>query len=235
MLSGPPPTLPTGLVFACFMLCITLGGQLFEISVQTKVLTEHVAVSPAPRGAYPQCGLPNAPLLRVGYCLSSVWRTFTPLFGACVGAQVLVCLAACVAMTACSVFPERFDVVFGSFLLLELSVGSSYAAYATLRARVIPEVPCATDCVSIARHSHIAQYLLLPNCVAQGQRATVTNLFRVPLNICVVAGTKLTDKYSPAYCFPVVAAWFGVATVCQVRCTCGSFAASLKCLSQACV
>lgn len=27
------------------MLCITLGGQLFEISVQTKMLTEHVAVS----------------------------------------------------------------------------------------------------------------------------------------------------------------------------------------------
>jgi hypothetical protein len=54
-------------------------------------------------------------------------------------AQVLVCLAACVAMSACAVFPERFDVVFGSFLLLELSVGVSYAAYATLRARVIPE------------------------------------------------------------------------------------------------
>lgn len=45
MSPGPPPTLPTGLVFSCFMLCITLGGQLFEISVKMKMLTEHVAVS----------------------------------------------------------------------------------------------------------------------------------------------------------------------------------------------
>jgi hypothetical protein len=29
------------------MLCITLGGLLFEISVQTKMLTENVAVSTA--------------------------------------------------------------------------------------------------------------------------------------------------------------------------------------------
>lgn len=131
-------------------------------------------------------------------------------------------------MTACSVFPESFDVVFGSFLLLELSVGSSYAAYATLRARVIPEVPFVQKIsfVNMARPSHIAQYLLLPICVLQGQRATVTNLFRVPLNICVVAGTKLTDKYSPAFCFPVVAGWFGIATLCQVctRTCLGSFA-----------
>lgn len=69
----------------------------------------------------------------------------------CVRLQVLVCLAACVAMTACAFFPDRFDVVFGAFLLLEVSVGSSYAAYATLRARVIPEVPCATDFGNIAR------------------------------------------------------------------------------------
>jgi hypothetical protein len=46
-LLGPPPALPTGLVFSCFMLCITLGGLLFEISVQTKMLTENVAVSTA--------------------------------------------------------------------------------------------------------------------------------------------------------------------------------------------
>lgn len=64
-----------------------------------------------------------------------------PVRWVCLLLQVLVCLAASVAMTACAVFPERFDVVFASFLLLEISVGSSYAAYATLRARVIPEVP----------------------------------------------------------------------------------------------
>ena len=143
-LVGPPPDMPTGLVFACFMLCITLGGLLFELSLAAKLAVRQVAV--------------------------------------------VVCAAGTLSMVACSAFPTHFGVVFPSFLLLELSCGASYATYATLRAHIIPE----------------------------GQRATVTNLLRVPLNLCVVIGTKLTDWYSPATVFPVCATWFGVAMLCQV-------------------
>ena len=151
-LVGPPPSLPTGLVFSCFMLCITMGGFIFDALSDNGVSIEAITA--------------------------------------------LCCAAATVAMAGCSVAPDTFRVVFACFLLLEVSVGASYAAYATLRARLIPE----------------------------DQRATVTNLFRVPLNMCVVLGTKLTDSYSPRLCFPVVTVWFIIATGCQLALMKANFA-----------
>jgi hypothetical protein len=149
--AGPPPALPVGLVFTCFMLCGTIGAALGHVAYE--VVAERSA------GA----------------------RTAEWIAAGC-------CLAFAISMGCCSLYPEDFHVVFGSFLLLEAAVGASYAAYFTLRARLIPEE----------------------------LRATVTNLFRVPLNICVVVGTMLTDRYSPTVVFPILTVWLVLATVAQV-------------------
>lgn len=116
--------LPLGLVMACFMMCLSMGGSLSSL------------------------------LLRVSSPFSVL--------------KALTVVAAC-CMLVPVVMPENFTGVFLSFLALEVCVGTFNPLSSILRGEVIP--------------SHVS--------------STVANFFRVPLNIFVVIGTKLSDASQP--------------------------------------
>jgi len=132
--------LPTGLVFSCFMCCITIGGLLFEKAKDVSV--EKLAIG---------------------------------VFG----------LAA--LSVAIPVFSRSFMVVFVAFLGVELAVGMFFPCGGTLRSRYIPDE-------------------------LQG---SAMNLCRLPLNILVVVGTKLTDLVEMPTVFAVCASWFSLGLLCQ--------------------
>jgi len=78
-------------------------------------------------------------------------------------------------------------VVFVAFLGVELAVGMFFPCGGTLRSRYIPDE-------------------------LQG---AAMNLCRLPLNILVVIGTKLTDLVAMPTVFAVCASWFSLGLVCQ--------------------
>jgi len=132
--------LPTGLVFSCFMCCITIGGLLFERAKDVAV--ENLAIG------------------------------------------VFFLAAVSVAIP---VFARDFMVVFIAFLGVELAVGMFFPCGGTLRSRYIPDE-------------------------LQG---AAMNLCRLPLNILVVVGTKLTDLVDMPTVFAVCASWFTLGLLCQ--------------------
>lgn len=81
------------------------------------------------------------------------------------GLCVFVYIVAAVAMLV-PVFMFEFWWVFSSFLVLEAMVGMFNSCGATLRSRYYPE----------------------------GLQSSIMSVFRLPLNLLVVVGTKLTDK-----------------------------------------
>ena len=81
------------------------------------------------------------------------------------GLCVFVYVVAAVAMLI-PVFMFEFWWVFSSFLVLEAMVGMFNSCGATLRSRYYPE----------------------------GLQSSIMSVFRLPLNLLVVVGTKLTDK-----------------------------------------
>ena len=86
-----------------------------------------------------------------------------------------------------------FEPVLASFIVVELGVGLSLPAAGTLRSKYIPEE----------------------------MSGTVMNIFRLPLNVCVVMGTYLSENMSGGGVFFVVSGWFFVAFVCQLSmCVC---------------
>jgi hypothetical protein len=82
---------------------------------------------------------------------------------------------------------DQFYMILGSFLLVEACVGIFFAASGTLRSMIVPE----------------------------SSMAAVSNVFRVPLNILVVIGTKLDSYYAPSTVFSFVFVWFLVAGILQ--------------------
>jgi predicted MFS family arabinose efflux permease len=132
--------LPTGLVFSCFMCCITIGGLLFERA--KNVAVEKLAIA------------------------------------------VFALAALSVAIPVAS---RDFMVVFIAFLGVELAVGMFFPCGGTLRSRYIPDE-------------------------LQG---SAMNLCRLPLNILVVVGTKLTDLVAMPTVFAVCASWFTLGLLCQ--------------------
>lgn len=134
--------LPTGLVFSCFMCCITIGGLLFERATSRAVAVEKLAIG---------------------------------VFG----------LAA--LSVAIPVQSRNFMVVFVAFLGVETAVGMFFPCGGTLRSRYIPDE-------------------------LQG---AAMNLCRLPLNILVVVGTKLTDLVAMPTVFAVCASWFTLGLICQ--------------------
>jgi len=128
--------LPTGLVFSCFMLSMTLGGILFSLLLPI-----------FPRGAE--------------------------------GLTIFVYLTAAAAM-AVPIFKFEFWWVFISFLVLEAMVGMFNSCGAILRSQYYPEE----------------------------LQSSIMSVFRLPLNLLVVLGTKLTDeantKSTLKYVFGVV-------------------------------
>jgi len=113
--------IPTGLIFSCFMLSMTLGGTLSGILLDAM-----------PMGAG-------------GVCL-------------------LVYLLGAVSMTV-PILTYEFWPVFISFLVLEFSLGIFNAGGGTLRSKYYPDA----------------------------LQSSIMNVFRIPLNMLVVLGTKLTS------------------------------------------
>lgn len=50
-----------------------------------------------------------------------------------------------------------------------------------------------------------------------GLQSSVMNIFRLPLNVLVVVGTRITDVAAPETVFVVIAAWFLTSAVLQLR------------------
>lgn len=139
---GGRENLPTGLVFSCFMMCISLGGSISGLL--NRFNAESVAVG--------------------------------------------ILLVAAVAMFVPVVVPSSFWFVFAAFLVFEVCVGMWFSASGTMRSRYFPN----------------------------GVMSTVMNIFRVPLNILVVTGTKMTDNYSTPTVFFVCALWHLLAMGLQI-------------------
>ena len=74
-----------------------------------------------------------------------------------------------------------------SSLVLEVTVGTFYAVSSSLRSKYLPG----------------------------DLQASIMNIFRLPLNMFVVLGTKMTDWYEPRIVFFTVSAWFLMAAALQ--------------------
>jgi hypothetical protein len=132
LLSLSSDPLPTGLVFSCFMTCITIGGLIFDRAKDIAVETIAIAVFVLAAGSI-----------------------------------------------AIPVFSTDFTVVFCAFLAVETAVGMFFPCGGVLRSKYIPDE-------------------------LQG---VAMNLARLPLNILVVVGTKLSDLVSPPTVFAVCLSW----------------------------
>jgi len=140
--------LPTGLVFSCFMLSMTIGGMLFPIFLRY-----------SPRGAEGLC-------------------------------EFVYFVAAASMLVPMLTFD--FSWVFCSFLVLEAMVGMFNSCGAMLRSRHYPEA----------------------------QQSSIMSVFRLPLNLLVVVGTKLTpaddsDVSSYQFVFGVCVAMHLIAMILQ--------------------
>jgi len=77
------------------------------------------------------------------------------------------------------VFSSSLFPVLCSFIVFETCVGTFFPCLGLLRSKVIPD----------------------------SQQGGVMNIFRVPLNILVVVGTKLTDVYPTHFVFSIIICW----------------------------
>lgn len=137
----PEGNLPTGIVFSCFMICITIGGILFKWMLN---------ITTVERGS------------------------------------ILVFLAAAVAMLV-PIYTNNYMYVLAAFLVIEVVVGMFYACAATMRSEYIPDA----------------------------LQSSIMNIFRLPLNILVVVGTKMSDSANPNLVFATCAIWFAGASFLQ--------------------
>ena len=102
---------------------------------------------------------------------------------------VLVCAVAAVAMIVPALGLD-FAPTFVAFLVMEACVGAFYPAMGIMRAKYVP--------------THL--------------QSTIMTIFRLPLNLLVIAGTKLDTapfNLSTEGVFAVVALWFALAAVLQ--------------------
>jgi len=132
-----------GLIFSCFMLCMSIGGTAFQI-LQSVAPVERFSV---------------------------------------------VVLAVAAGSMLVPVLSHNLGVVMFAFFVMEGCVGVFGACVSTMRSQVVPE----------------------------SQSASVMNLFRVPLNILVVIGTKLDTYASSSTVFFVCFVWLALAAVMQSR------------------
>lgn len=103
-------------------------------------------------------------------------------------ASTLVFLTAAVSMLL-PVFTHDFPTILGAFLVLETCVGAFYSCSGLMRSRYLP-----------------------------GElQSSVMNIFRLPLNVLVVVGTRITDLAEPQTVFMVIASWFFVSSLLQLR------------------
>lgn len=103
-------------------------------------------------------------------------------------ASAAVFLTAAAAM-ALPAFTRDFPTVLVAFLVLETCVGAFYSCSGLMRSRYLPG----------------------------GLQSSVMNIFRLPLNILVVIGTRMTDLAQPETVFVVIASWFLISALLQLR------------------
>lgn len=137
-------SLPTGLVFSSFMVCMSLGGLLFSPALLLSIA--------------------SAESIAVGVFLVGAVSLSVPVFSS-------------------SLYP-----ILLSFIVFETCVGIFFPCAGLLRSKVIPDA-------------------------IQG---SVMNIFRIPLNIFVVVGTKLTDIYSTQTVFSIILVWLLIGAALQV-------------------
>jgi len=122
--------------------------------------------------------------------LQSAAARFSPTHSTETAAAVTYFIAAVSMATpaVCMALSKNvFGIVLGSFLLCELCVGLFMPAAGTLRSKYVPDA-------------------------LQG---SILNIFRLPLNAFVVAGTYATDVMDPPKVFALVGMWFFCAGVLQ--------------------
>eukprot|EP00964_Phaeocystis_antarctica_P148566 scaffold115463_cov41-Phaeocystis_antarctica.AAC.1 len=121
-------------------------------------------------------------------------------------AMLVVC-----SCTDCDCGRFAFLVQFGACLGFEVCVGAFQ--------------PTPTPTPTPSLHPHQVCVGAFQPCIAthrskyvpDAQQSTVNNLFRLPLNILVAAGTMLSDHLPPHRIFAVCAAAHALATICQLR------------------
>ncbi|CAM9149613.1 unnamed protein product [Ectocarpus sp. 8 AP-2014] len=103
-------------------------------------------------------------------------------------ASAFVFFVAAASMTLPAVTRD-FQTVLGAFLVLETCVGAFYSCSGLMRSRYLPG----------------------------GLQSSVMNIFRLPLNVLVVVGTRVTEMAEPGTVFLVIASWFLTSAVLQLR------------------
>lgn len=88
-------------------------------------------------------------------------------------------------------FGNCFTPVLVAFVMVEFSIGLFSPAAGILRSKYVPD--------------HL--------------QGAILNIFRLPLNLLVVTGTKLTDLYEPSTVYTVVCCWYLLATGLQFTMT----------------
>lgn len=105
-------------------------------------------------------------------------------------AAVVVFFTAAVSM-ALPVATADFPTILTAFLVLETCVGAFYSCSGLMRSRYIPG----------------------------GLQSSVMNIFRLPLNVLVVVGTRITDLARSETVFTVISTWFLASALLQLRLT----------------
>ena len=101
--------------------------------------------------------------------------------------MLYVLLFASISLMLPAIDPDHFYFVYGGFLVFETCVGVSFACGGGLRSAVMPEE----------------------------LQATIMNIFRIPLNILVVIGTRLDSFATTRQVFLVCVSWLLLALLLQ--------------------
>ncbi|GMH58143.1 hypothetical protein TrRE_jg5406 [Triparma retinervis] len=122
-----------------------------------------------------------------------------PLVHSCLGSTELAATATYFLAALCMLCPALclsnfgncFTPVLVAFVMVEFSIGLFFPAAGILRSKYVPD--------------HL--------------QGAILNIFRLPLNLLVVTGTKLTDLYQPSTVYSVVCCWYLVAAILQFTMT----------------
>ena len=122
-----------------------------------------------------------------------------PLVHSCLGSTELAATAIYFLAALCMLCPALclsnfgncFTPVLVAFVMVEFSIGLFFPAAGILRSKYVPD--------------HL--------------QGAILNIFRLPLNLLVVTGTKLTDLYQPSTVYSVVCCWYLLATILQFTMT----------------
>jgi len=125
--------------------------------------------------------------------------TVFPLVHSALGSTELAATATYLLAALCmgcpalclSNFGNCFTPVLLAMLLVEFSIGMFFPAAGILRSKHVPD--------------HL--------------QGAILNIFRLPLNLFVVAGTKMTDWYAPSTVYTIVCIWYLLATALQFTMT----------------